>query len=629
MSNGEKRTVGNSSPPILGHRPPSQSAPQLHPRRRRRRRRKKTRVDHSRLRETILLALIIGGAFVVGLISFSSVHKGINRWREARLIKAGNTYLKQGDPNSAEMAGRKAIELDPASVAACRILAEATEKQNRTETVAWRAQIARLTPSLDSQLNLASAALRFGQLDVARKALDKVPAVDREKAAYQVVAGWLSRAQGDTAEEERHFAAAVATEPNNDTYQFNLAVLQIQSSDPEKNAAARDQLERLSKVAEFRTPALRALLENAVRHNEMTAANKLAQDLQMSPEVTFSDYLLCLDLYRKLNPKKFGALLNKVKPVAARNGNDLAQLIEWMNQNELASEALRWSEKLPHNLTSSPPAAISIAASLAQTHNWSRLKRWTRNGSWEADEYLRLAYQAYAVRQARRSAGDTESDALWASAEHEAEDHPERQVALARLASQWKLSQEAEQLWLEVAQVAAYRREALDALYRIYREADDLPNLRSIAQRLHEASPDEIALAADAARLALLLDRNTAAGRQLAEETYRKAPDDPAAAITYAFALYGTGRTETALDVLKKIPADQLREPHNAVYAALILDDDNQVAAADQYIKLARNGHLYPEEKQLLEEITTRRQSAAAASPSPSPALSASPDTLP
>ena len=247
--------------------------------------------------------------------------------------------------------------IDPDSLAAARILADTTEKQNRSETVAWRAQIARLDPGLDSEFNLASAALRFGQLDVARAALGRVAPADREKAAYHVVAGWLSRAQGNVAEEERHFAAAVAHEPSNDVYQFNLAALEILSPDPEKNAAARNQLERLSKVPQFRTEALRALLDNALRENQTEAANALAQELQMSPQVTFADYLLCLDLYRKLNPKKFETLLNKVKPVAARNGHDLAQLIDWMNRNNLPNEAWKWSEKLPADLTSHPPVA--------------------------------------------------------------------------------------------------------------------------------------------------------------------------------------------------------------------------------------------------------------------------------
>src|SRR5262249_2182267 len=184
---------------------------------------------------------------------------------------------------------------------------------------------------LESQLNLASAALRFGQLDVARTALARVPPDDRDKAAYHVVAGWLARAQGNIAEEERHFAAAVASESTNDTYQFNLAALQILSPEPDKSSAARDQLERLSKITQFRTESLRALLNDALRHNQTDKANDLAQQLQMSSQVTFSDYLLCLDLYRKLNPKKFDALLEKVKSVGDNDPSYVAELVIWLN----------------------------------------------------------------------------------------------------------------------------------------------------------------------------------------------------------------------------------------------------------------------------------------------------------
>ncbi len=597
--------------------------------RKRVRRKRRSKTVHSRrsqLRRVLFLSLLVTAGFFIGLFGFSSFHKGWNRWHESRLLKQAEDFLKRDNSDAAEQAARKVVALDPGSVEASRILAEATERLNRAETVAWRAQVARLAPSLDSQLNLASAALRFGQLDITRAALENVAPADRDAAAYHVVAGWLSRAQGNVAEEERHFAAAVAREPRKDLYQFNLAVLQILAPDPEKNAAARNQLERLSKIPEFRTPALRALLENSLRQNQMPAAEALAQDLQMSQQVSFSDYLLCLDLYRKLNPKKFSLLLGKIKPVAARNGNDLAQLLDWMNKNDLEKEALEWSEKLPSALTSRPPAVTSIAQALAETRNFSRLKRWTRNGSWGDDDYLRLAYQAYSVRELRHATADAESDSLWGSAEQEAQEHPEREVALARLASQWKLSQEAEQLWLRVAKLPGARREALEALYNIYRQANDMPNLRLIAQRLHESSPDEIDLGANAARLALLLDHNTAAGQQLAQQIYAKAPNDTASAVTYAFALYGTGRTQAGLEVLKKLPLEQLRDPHAAVYAALLLDDDNQVAAADEYIKLARGGQLFPEEKQLLEDITTRRQSAT---PSPTPTSSPNESPVP
>ncbi len=249
--------------------------------------------------------------------------------------------MAKEDFDGATRAAREVLQIDHDSIAAFHILADASEKQNRSETVAWRAQIARLEPqSLDSQLNLASAALRFGRLDTARKALEMVPTAQRDRAAYHVVAGWLARAQGNDADVEMHFAAAVAQEPGNDLYQFNLAVLRIRSPVPEKNDEARQVLERLKGVPAYRAGSLRALLSDAIQRNDLERADSLAQDLQMSQQVTFADYLLCLEFYRKLDQKKFSSLLEKVKPVAARSPVDLALLMDWLNKNGLGAEVL-------------------------------------------------------------------------------------------------------------------------------------------------------------------------------------------------------------------------------------------------------------------------------------------------
>jgi lipopolysaccharide biosynthesis regulator YciM len=472
--------------------------------------------------------------------------------------------------------------------------------------------------SLDSQLNLASAALRFGELDTARKALERVPPNDREKAAYHVVAGWLARAQGDEAGLLEHFAAAVKQDPGNDLYQFNLAVLQIKSADPEKSDKARSTLQRLAKVPQFRAGALRALLNDAVERNDLAAADALAQELQMSPQVTFGDYLLCLNFYRKLDEKKFAALLEKVKPVATRNVSDLGLLMDWMNNNGMAAEVLKWTEKLDAERTTKPPASIAVAEAFAEVKNWSRLKRWTRGGSWNESDYSRLAYQAFAARQSRQTGADAEFNSLWRSAEKAANDEPQRELNLARLATKWNLLVEAEQLWLRVAKNNPMRREALDALSRIYRTNNDLPNLYRTMQRLHESSPAEPAAAANYARLALLLDQNTAEGHRVAKEAYDRAPTEINCAVTYAFSLYGLGRTAEGLEIIKKLPNDQLHDPHASVYVAVLLLDENQVDAAKEYIETAQRGPIFVEEKKLLDEALVKlatTPSSQAASP--------------
>jgi hypothetical protein len=66
-----------------------------------------------------------------------------------------------------------------------------------------------------------------------------------------------------------------------------------------------------------------------------------------------------------------------------------------------------------------------------------------------------------------------------------------------------------------------------------------------------------------------------------------------------------------------------VHDPHAAVYAAVLLLDENQAPAAQEYIFAAQSGPIFPEEKKLLEEAVSKAKSTA--TPSPVPAPSASP----
>ena len=578
------------------------------------------------------LAVMVTGlviAFLLGAVFVSYGSKLYEDWRQNRLLHRAAALLQDGKLSEASQTAQELLERHPNSLPALYLLAEAAEKQNLEEAVWRREQIARLLPKdADSQLNLASAALRFGKLDLAREALDRVAPNDRDRAAFHVVAGWLARAEGNLAEQEEQFAAAVRREPNNDLYQFNLAALRIHSSDAGKSAKARDALQRLSKLAPYRTGALRALLNDAVERNDLGAADNFAQQLQMSPEVTFGDYLLCLNFYRKLDEKKFRLLLEKVKPFAARNSSDLVSLLDWMNQNGLAGDVVKWIDKLPAAQLSSAPMSIAVADAYATVKNWSRLKRWTRTGDWGDSEYLRLAYQAIAARQSQSRSGgaaNAEVETLWRSAEKLTNEQPEHELALARVASKWELENESEELWQRVAENPPMRREALEALRRLYRAKNETGKLYEVLQRLHESSPNEAPITADLARLGLELDQNIERSHQLAREAYDRARQEVNCAVTYAFSLFRLGRNPEGLAIIQNLPPDQLHDQHAAVYVALLLAEASQLDGAEEYIEAAENGKIYPEEKKLLDEAKTK---LAAASPTPSPAISSSPVEL-
>src|SRR4030095_15945677 len=579
------------------------------------------------------IGVAIAGLAIALLVAVFFVNYGsklYENWRERRLLEKATTLLQEGQLSKAAQMAQELPRRHPNSLAALSILADTAERQNFDGAVAWRERIARLLPKdPESQLNFASAALRFGKLDVARDALNRVSPRDRDSASFHVFAGWLARAEGNFAEQEEQFAAAVNKEPKNDLYQFNLAALQIRSKDTEKSKNARDTLGRLTSIAPYRTGALRALLNDAVERSDLSAADDFAPQLQMSPEVTFGDYLLCLNFYRKLNEKKFRQLLEKVKPFAARNASDLASLIEWMNQNGLAGDVVKWVDKLPPARLSSPPASVAVADAYATVKNWSRLKRWTRTGNWGEAEYLRLAYNATAERHLRSgndSSANSEFETLWQSAAELSEDVPERELMLARLATKWQLANQAKELWIRVEENPTMHREALDNLRQLYRAKDETTKLYAVLQRLHESSPNEAPITADLARLGLNLGENTESSHQLAKEAYDRAPNEVNCAVTYAFSISRLGRNAEALAIIQSFAPEHRHDPHSAVYVALMLVIGNELEGAKDYIAAAENGKLDPEEKKLLEEAKTE---LIAASAIPSPMESPPPSRTP
>jgi lipopolysaccharide biosynthesis regulator YciM len=211
---------------------------------------------------------------------------------------------------------------------------------------------------------------------------------------------------------------------------------------------------------------------------------------------------------------------------------------------------------------------------------------------------------------------------LWRSAEQLTNQQPEHELALARLASKWELEAESEELWQRVAENPPMRREALEALRRLYRAKNETEKLYEVLQRLHESSPNEAPITADLARLGLNLEQNTERSHQLAKEAYDRAPREVNCAVTYAFSLSRLGKNPEGLAIIQNLPPDQLHDQHAAVYVALLLAEASQLDGAQEYIAAAENGEIYPEEEKLLDEVKTKLATAFA---TPSPAISSSP----
>src|SRR3954452_494772 len=89
-------------------------------------------------------AICVGFALTSLFLTYTP--RAFGSWRQSRLLAQANAMLQKQDYEGATRIAQHILRLRPASLPAFQILAEATEKQNRPETVAWRSQIARALP---------------------------------------------------------------------------------------------------------------------------------------------------------------------------------------------------------------------------------------------------------------------------------------------------------------------------------------------------------------------------------------------------------------------------------------------------------------------------------------------------
>src|SRR5438270_13235960 len=86
-----------------------------------------------------MLVASVAVLLVVAFLFFTYGAKIYSGWRERRLLQRSATLLDRQDFDGAVRDAQKALELHPDSLPAFYLLADATEKENRIETVAWRA----------------------------------------------------------------------------------------------------------------------------------------------------------------------------------------------------------------------------------------------------------------------------------------------------------------------------------------------------------------------------------------------------------------------------------------------------------------------------------------------------------
>ena len=174
---------------------------------------------------------------------------------------------------------------------------------------------------------------------------------------------------------------------------------------------------------------------------------------------------------------------------------------------------------------------------------------------------------------------------------------------LTRYAAKWGWENETtDALWM-IARGTIGQQPALNALYQSYVAKANSRGLLNVAVRMLEIDPKDPVSQNNVVLLSLLLNVNMDRAQTLAEESYRKQPDNPGIISTYAFALHLRGKTDQGVALMRKLGEKQLTDPSYAAYFGVLLVESDEPAEAEKYVVIAQDAGVIPKGKLLPEEM--------------------------
>ena len=545
----------------------------------------------------LVVVVVLAIASVVGWRAYRHI-------RQERIANRARVLFDKKDYGQALIAAQWALRVNPRDLSANRMMADLADIGGSPQVVFWRRAVAELEPGVvDNYLKWAESALRHNSLAMAEQALANVDEADRKTASFHGMAARLAQAQNQPAQAEAHFGEAAKLEPQNEEYQFGLASARLESPDAATRDQARAAIEQFKERPEYRRVAHRVLIQDYFRRSQWKDGFLLAAELQATADAAFEDRMLLLDLLRKFKRSELHAYLMDVQTIAADNPEHVAIVLTWLNRNTMALVAADWSTRLPEEIRARNPVPAAIAESYANLRDWGRLKGLVTEGNWEDAEFMRIALLA---RVQREEGDQLASRNQWTNAINAAKGRPEALEQLARFATSSKWEAESTDLLWQVARGPRNQMWALMDLFRLYTGRGETRGLLNVSVRILEIDPKNLVAQNNVASLSLLLGSNMDRAQALAQDAYRKQPENPGIAATYAYALHLQGKTDEGLKVMRLLPAKVLEHPAYAAYYGVLLVDSAEPEEAEKFLDLARAENLLPAEQTLVASARER-----------------------
>lgn len=537
------------------------------------------------------------------------------RWNAVRQVQRAEQHLGEKDFRRAAITARGVLAFDPLNVGATRIIARALEESGSPDAAQWRSRLDSLEPgNSENLIAWAGNTMEMGDLAATERVLNMVAPGARENATYHEITARLATARQESANAEEHWAAAARLDPAQDNYRLNLASIRMRSRKPEDRAGATAMLRELSEKTPRNSGAIRILLAEAVRQEDWKDADRLSKALVADPAAIFGDKLQRLVALRQMNVQEAPGYLVELRDEALSKPEDLYTLFMWMNENQLSLLVAEWLREFPPDaieIIGAPPVSVAVADAYARSAEWKKLREFLEDHSWGDFEYLRRAFMA----RARERLGEADTAALeWKdalSATAGRQDSVLRLERLVNVALSWGWSQRAEDIMWTLAGSPGCSRRILDFLRAMSLKRMDTAQLQKLAGAYVQADAKSVPARNDYAFYSLLVRSEDGNPHREAEKLFNENPADAQIAVTRGLSLFQQGKAVEALAITNGLPTEELRKPQVALYHAIFLTAAGNAAKAEEFLDVAKEWRMFPEEKALLERAKAMVSKAA------------------
>ena len=531
----------------------------------------------------------------------------LSKWRFNRDLELSAKYEKEGDLRSAMLLLEQLSRLHSSNADIRRQLAAFYERAGQREAVVvWREAMDLDPQNAEGRLGLARSAIRFGDRQTARQALEQLDANGADRVEYHRLRAGLAFLERDPAAQEEHLTALVRLLPGDPKVRLNLAMLHLANPAGLHAPAARETLFELARGTEVRIRAVVELLSDIARRwpqpaDERAAALRALADalapargplLEMPSRVDHIDRLVA---YAMAQPSP--------------TPEDAVSLANWMSLNENTEGALQWIDSLPEEVSRSMVVRTAMAEFAIRIRDWSRLQALLRAGAW-GPVPAEAVEQAFRAHRNAAASGRSGVVSGWTAAIEAAKGSPPALRMLLRLADLWAWPAERRQVLLTIARSMprenwAWRQLIADALGR-----DDSEQVWQVYQEWRRAVPGEPVVQIEAAIMGFLLGRRPVPDASETAGYVERQPAHTGAAVAHALALRRAGRHAEAAAVLDARPRAEFDELRYGLARGLVLVDAGRAAESAEWLDRAARGPLLPEEKTLVAAARERNHAA-------------------